>query len=97
MRIAHGGIGTKADDFEQVFCLGLGLFLGHAAIDRAIGQGAHDPLARIERCIGVLKNHLHLVALTAEFFLRQCGKINAANHDVAAIGCHQPNCRAAQC
>ena len=96
MREAAGGLGTKPDDLQQLLRAGLRLRLRHALGDRSVGECAHDPLARVERGIGVLEHHLHLVALLAQLFLGERRQIGAADQHLPAVGRHQPHGGAAQ-
>jgi hypothetical protein len=55
-----------------------------------------DTHARIKRSKRILKDHLHLAALRAQFRSRQCEQIASCKEDLAAIRLNQPQKHARQ-
>ncbi len=54
-------------------------------------NGVTDAHTRVERSIGVLKDHLHGAAQGAHVLVGQAGDIPSLKEDLAAIGIKQPH------
>ena len=85
VRVAVGLLGPQADRGQHVrdACLDLGL-VGDAMQAQRIGQRAAHGLARIERGVGVLEDHLHGAGQVLRSPALAAGHDLAVEHDAAA-------------
>src|SRR5690606_9441992 len=89
VRIALGGAGIEADEAEQLLRARQRLVPRHAVGDRPLGDDLADLLARIQRGVGILEDHLDVPPLGAQRLALEAGEIERAEADVAAVAVEQ--------
>ena len=81
---------------QQLLGLGEGLRLAHAVGHGPLGDGVADPVARVERGVGVLEDHLHAVALATQRLALQVHEVSAGEAQGAAVRSFQAHHAAPQ-
>src|SRR5712691_1311544 len=85
MRIAIGKVGVETDQTKQLLdALLLGLAFGKMVNLERLADDAADRHARVERGVGVLKDHLHLASHAAHLAAAHLDQIAAAESDLTA-------------
>ena len=89
-------LGMQADPVDQRAALGLDLILRHAADPQRRGQDLGHALARVERRLRILEDHLHLAPDRLQLAASGSGDVLSAEADRARGRVDQPHQRADQ-
>ena len=92
MRPAVGGVGGEAHEIEQLGDAARDLGLRPHAMDgERLAEDLAHAHARVERAVGVLKDHLDAAVVAAELGPRQRADVEAVEADLALVGLDQPH------